>query len=211
MQGAMKPKNQIAIITGVAAVILIVLSIRMSDPLSLWLTPDQQGRLAYENLEFSEAADLFQDPAWKGVAAFEAGRYIEAADAFGRIPTAVGFFNRGNAFLKGREYAKAIAAYEQAVAEDPDWTEAGENLELSKYILEYLESTREQSSTGERGLGADDVKYDKQAEGGEDTVITKESTIEMASAEKWMRTVDTETRDFLRTRFELEARQQGAP
>ena len=210
MQIALKPKTQVAITTGIAAAILLVLSMQTSNPVSLWLTPDQQGRLAYENLEFSEAADLFQDPAWKGVAAFEAGRYIEAADAFGRIPTAVGFYNRGNAFLKGREYVKVIAAYEQAVAEDPEWTEAVENLELSKYILDYLESTREQSSTGEQGLGADDVKYDKQAEGGEETVITKESTIEMASAEKWMRGVDTETSDFLRTRFELEARQRDA-
>lgn len=35
--------------------------------------------------------------------------------------------------------------------------------------------------------------------------ITQQSTIEFESAEKWVRSVDTETRDFLRTRFLLEA------
>ena len=34
--------------------------------------------------------------------------------------------------------------------------------------------------------------------------------IEMESAEKWMRGVDTETRDFLRTRFLLEAIREEA-
>ena len=66
----------------------------------LWLTPDQQGRWAHESLDFSAAADSFADPMWKGVAAHAAGRYQEAAAAFARLPTAEGFFNRGNAFMK---------------------------------------------------------------------------------------------------------------
>jgi hypothetical protein len=39
--------------------------------------------------------------------------------------------------------------------------------------------------------------------------ITDQSTIEMESAEKWMRGVDTETSDFLRTRFLLEATREA--
>ena len=64
------------------------------DFVGLWLTPDQQGRLAYENLEFQRAFELFLDPAWKGVAAYDSGKYADSVNAFGRIPTAVGFFNR---------------------------------------------------------------------------------------------------------------------
>ncbi len=113
--------------------------------------------------------------------------------------------------MKSFDYAKAIKAYELAVAEDPDWAEAVENLQLARYVLDYIEQAREQSDTGDESeLGADDYKFDNTEERGSEMVITQESTIELESAEKWMRSVDTETRDFLRTRFSLEASQDSA-
>jgi Ca-activated chloride channel family protein len=170
---------------------------RVGDFELLWLTPDQQARRAYDGLEFKEAYEQFEDPAWKGVAAYYSGLYEESAAAFGRIPTTVGFYNRGNAFMKARDYGKAIVAYEQAVAEAPDWVEARENLELATYTLEYIERVREQSDTGDESeLSADDYVFDN----------TKDRGLEM---EITMRGVDTETSDFLRTRFLLEATREG--
>ena len=198
------------LVTVLAIAVLAWYGWRAGDFVSLWLTPDQRARAAYENLEFPKAFELFEDPSWKGVAAYDAGLYSESAAAFGRLPTANGFFNRGNAFMKGREYGKAIIAYQQAVAESPDWTEAQENLELASYTLEYIERSREQSDTGDESeLGADDYVFDNTKERGVEIEITKQSTIEMESAEKWMRGVDTDTRDFLRTRFLLEASREG--
>lgn len=208
----MKLLLQIAIVTVLAVIGLAVLAAHGGDFTALWLTPDQQGRLAYENKEFAAAADLFEDPMWKGRAAYAAGRYPQAAEAFARIPTAEGFYNRGNALMKGRDYTKAIPSYEQAVVEAPDWPEAAENLKLARHVLEYIEGVREQSDTGDESeLGADDVQFDNTKERGKEIVITKESTIEAASAEKWMRSVDTETRDFLRSRFALEATREHVP
>ncbi len=202
----MKLWVQMAIVTAVAAVALVVLAERHGGVTAVWLTPDQQGRLAYENKQFSAAADLFEDRMWKGRAAYAAGRYMEAAAAFARLPTAEGFYNRGNSLMKAREYHQAILSYEQAVAEAPDWPEAAENLRLARHVLEYIERAREQSDTGDESeLGADDVKFDNTEERGKEIVITQESTIEAESAETWMRSVDTETRDFLRLRFALEA------
>ena len=112
--------------------------------------------------------------------------------------------------MKARDYGKAITAYEQAVAEAPDWIEAQENLELAIYTLEYIERVREQSDTGdETELSADDYVFDNTKDRGREIEITQQSTIEMESAEKWMRGVDTETSDFLRTRFLLEATREG--
>lgn len=199
----------LTLITVAAAAVLAWQFWRAGDLVSLWLTPDQQGRRAYESLEFKDAYEHFEDPAWKGVAAYDSGLYAESADAFGRIPTAEAFFNRGNAFMKGREYRKAIVAYEQAVAEAPQWPEARENLELAKYTLDYIERAREQSDAGEQSLGADDVVFDNTEQRGAEIEVTEQSTIEIQSAEKWMRAVDTETRDFLRTRFMLEASRKG--
>lgn len=201
---------QLLVVTIVAAAYLGWQAVASGSFAALWLTPDQQARLLYDDLDFRGAFERFEDPAWKGVAAYDAGLYQEAATAFGRIPTAEGFFNRGNALMKGREYGNAIAAYEQAVAEAPDWSEAQDNLALATYTLDYIEASREQSDTGEQTeIGADDYVFDNTRDRGVEIEITQESTIELQSAEKWMRSVNTETSDFLRTRFQLEAVQEG--
>jgi Ca-activated chloride channel family protein len=209
-RGAVSFTIALALVTLVAGGALAWQMTRVGDFASLWLTPDQQARRAYESLEFREAWERFADPAWKGTAAYDSGLYEESAAAFGRIATAEGFYNRGNAFMKAGSYGKAIVAYEQAVAEAPDWVEARENLELATYTLEYIERVREQSDTGDESeLSADDYVFDNTKQRGLEVEITEQSTIEMESAEKWMRGVDTETRDFLRTRFLLEATREG--
>ncbi|MGB5164761.1 MAG: tetratricopeptide repeat protein [Woeseiaceae bacterium] len=194
------------LITALAAAALAWQMTRSGDFVSLWLTPDQQARLVYEQRQFPEAYEQFEDPAWKGVAGYDAGLYTESAAAFGRLDSAVGFYNRGNAFMKARDYGKAIVAYQQAVDEAPDWQEARDNLQLASYTLEYIERAREQSDTGDESeLSADEYVFDSSSDKGVEIEITQQSTIELQSAEKWMRGVDTETSEFLRTRFLLEA------
>ena len=146
------------------------------------------------------------------MAAYDSGLYADSAAAFGRMSFAEAFFNRGNEFMKGREYGKAIVAYQQTVVEAPEWVEAKENLELATVTLEYIERVREQSDTGDESeLSADEYVFDNTKERGVEIEITQESTIEQESAEKWMRGVDTDTRDFLRSRFQLEASREGMP
>lgn len=109
--------------------------------------------------------------------------------------------------IRSRSYRPAIAAFEKALERDPDNAIAAHNLELARYILDYVETTREQSDTGEEaGIGADDVVYDNEAGRGADSeqqASSGETTPE--TAEQWMRTVDTRTGDFLKSRFALEA------
>ncbi len=194
-------------LTVLACAALLWLSIRQDGFINLWLSADQQARLAFEDKAYADAAATFRNPAWQGVAHYRNGAYAEAADAFGRIGTAEAFFNRGNAFMKRFEFSKAITAYEQAVAEAPGWPEAAENLALARYTLDYVEDAREQGSTGK--LEADDVVYDNERGRGQEITVDRESSLEAASAEKWMRSVDTETADFLRSRFQLEAVRRG--
>ena len=200
--------GQLALVTLVALLALAALAWHGGSFRGLWLTPDQQAQRRYNELQFAEAADLFEAPMNKGAALYDAGRYEEAAATFGRIASAVGFYNRGNALMRAREYVKAIASYEQAVAEAPDWLEAQQNLALSRYVLAYIEDTREQQDTGK--MEADDYKYDSTKKSGIDTLVDRETALEAMSAEKWMRTVDTATGDFLRTRFALESARKPA-
>lgn len=176
----------------------------------LWLTADQQGARLLAARDYEAAAERFADLGWQGTAQFRNGDYAEAAGTWSRIGTAEGFFNRGNAHMRAFAYRQAIGAYELAVAEAPDWVEAQENLDLARYTLEYIERTREQSDTGEEsGIGADDIVYDNAGERGVETEVSRESVVEAESAEKWMRSVDTKTADFLRSRFLLEASRAG--
>ncbi len=175
-----------------------------------FLTPDQQGRLAFEDKRFSEAGDRFADPMWKGTALYRAGRYLEAAEAFARVPSADGLFNMGNAFVKGREYAKAVQAYEQALTEDPAHADAQQNLEIARAIIAHLTRVRQQEDTGEQTeLGADDYKFDNTSGEGKEIIITGQGKLKLESAEQWMRMVDTRPADFLRTKFALEAAERS--
>lgn len=183
-----------------------------SEFLSLWLDADQQGRLAYERRDYARAEELFQNALWKAAAAYANGDYLIAAEQFGRISTPTAFFNRGNAYMKGREYAKAIVAYEQALIDAPEWREASENLELARYVLDYVERTREQGDTGdETELGADDITFDNTRNRGKTITITDASVLEQQSTELWMRSVDTHAREYLRIRFALELSRSTAP
>lgn len=179
--------------------------------LDLWLTPDQQGRLAYDDKDYLRATQLFDDPMWQGLANYRAGRYAEAAAAFARVPTADGLFNMGNALVKAREYSDAVAAFEQALVEDPNHQEARDNLAVAQALVAYVNRVREQSGTGEQyELGADDYKFDLEAGEGEKHVMTQADQMRLESADQWMRVVDTRPADFLRNKFALEAATQPA-
>ena len=192
------------LILGAALSSLPVDPARAEGVAAWFLTPDQQGRLAFEDKEFAKAGELFEDPTWKAYALYRAGKYTEAAKVFGRLPTADAAYAQGLAHVKGREYRPGIDAFETALKRDPDHKAAARNLEIARAILAYLEEARAQSDTGEGSEGADQVVYDKESEAGYEMQVTEKTEEKMQTAEQWMRTVDTQTEDFLRIRFALE-------
>lgn len=174
-----------------------------------FLTPDQQGRLAYQNKDYARAADLFVDPMWQGYALYKAGRYEEAVAVYKELQTADAAFAQGMAEIRNREYRPAVRSFETALERQPDFPEAETNLEIAKAIVEYVESAREQSDTGEAaGIGADDIVFDNEAERGADTTIeaAEEQGSAPLTADQWMQSIDTDMGDFLRSRFLLDTR-----
>lgn len=174
-----------------------------------FLTPDQQGRLAFEQRDYDRAATLFTDPLWRGYALYRDGQYPEAAAVLERVETAEAAFIQGMALIKSRSYRDGVRAFQTVLARDPDYPDASRNLAVAQEILAYIERVREQSDTGEdRGVGADDVVLDNEAGRGADTEIEPPAQAEGArllTTDEWMNTVDTRTGDFLRQRFALEA------
>ncbi|MDJ0858666.1 MAG: VWA domain-containing protein [Dinoroseobacter sp.] len=170
-----------------------------------FLTPDQQGRLAYEDKKFSQAGELFEDPMWAGYAKYRAGEYEDAAAIFARIDTAEAAFAQGMAHIRSRGYRAGVAAFETALVRQPDFPEAERNLEVAQAIVEYVERAREQSDTGESGIGADEIVFDNESGRGAETQIeAPQQDAAPVTADQWLRSIDTEMGDFLRSRFLLE-------
>ncbi len=177
----------------------------------LFVTPDQQGRRAFEDKDFGAAAEAFVDPLWRGYALYRDGQYPAAIEVLNRIDTAQAAFIQGMAAIKNRAYRDAVRAFEVALARDPQFADAAHNLEVAREIVDYVETARQQSDTGEEtGEGADDVVLDNEANRGVETEIDAPADADggLLTAAEWMRTVDTRTGDFLRQRFAVEAARQ---
>jgi Ca-activated chloride channel family protein len=176
-----------------------------------FLTPDQQGWMAYQRKSYDTAAARFADPYLRGVALYKAGQYEAAAQEMARLESADAAFVEGMAQLKSRGYRDGVRAFERALQIDPEHAGAQQNLPIAKQIVAYVESTRAQSDTGEdTGIGAADVVFANESGQGAETQIDAseaEAAEGQLSADQWMRTVDTRTEDFLRQRFGLEAAQ----
>jgi Ca-activated chloride channel family protein len=180
-----------------------------ADGLADWfLTPDQQGQIAMNRKNFGPAAEAFIDPLWRGYAMYRNGQYGDAVEVLNRVETAQAAFIQGMAHIKSRGYRDAVRAFETTLLRDPEYPDAAENLAVAQRIVEYVESAREQSDTGEdTGIGADDIVFDNEEARGAETDIDEDpgSGDELLTAAQWMNTVDTRTGDFLRQRFALEA------
>ncbi|GAA5315436.1 MAG: VWA domain-containing protein [Candidatus Pelagadaptatus aseana] len=172
-----------------------------------FLTPDQQGRLAYEDARFEEAAQKFQDPLWKGMALYQWGRYDDAVSTLNRLDTSEAAFIQGMANLDGRKYRPAINSFKLALERDPNNQAAARNIEVAEAILIYVEQARLAGDTGTGSEGADEVVYDKEAAGGTEMDPSKvpQKKAKALSTEQWMRSVDSRAEEFLRSRFLLEA------
>lgn len=179
-----------------------------------FLTPDQQGRLAYQRKDYARAGELFTDPLWRGYALYRDGQYEQAAEVLDRVETAQAAFVQGMAHIKSRSYRDGVRSFETALQRDPDYPNARANLEVAREIVAFVETAREQSDTGEStGEGADDVVFDNEANRGADTQMEapQKNGAGLMTTQQWMNTVDTRTGDFLRQRFAIEAAKRPTP
>jgi Ca-activated chloride channel family protein len=169
----------------------------------MWLTPDQQGRLAFERGDFATAAERFADPMWRGIALYRAGRYDEAIDAFARLDTAESWFDQGNALAKLGKLEPAVAAYGEALKRRPDFADAKANLELVKRLIpaKKKDDDNSQEDPQDPNQKPDEIKFDDKAKN------AKRGTVDAArqSAELWMRNIQTSRAQLLRRKFAIEA------
>lgn len=206
------------ILSGILAIsvgsMLAALYLAKWSPVNLFLTPDQQGRLAMARKDYAQAADRFEDPMQRGAALYRAGNFKEAAAAFGQDDSAEALYNRSNALVMLGNYDEAMAGYRKALDKRPGWKEAGDNLELATEREKRLHPPNE----GDEGTGGelppDKIVFDKQAanapEDQKETVSGGAQRLSDAELRAmWLRQVQTRPADFLRAKFAYQAAQQA--
>lgn len=101
----------------------------------LWQRRDQQVAEALRRGDFNRAALLAQDPMQRGIAHYRRGDYGKAAQAFAQASSADAHYNRGNALAHLNRFEEALAAYDAALAQQPDMEDAKANRALIEALL----------------------------------------------------------------------------
>jgi len=175
---------------------------------SLWLTPDQQGRIAFDRGDYAAAAKLFGDPMWRGIASYRAYDFLEAARQFQEVDTTQGKFALGNAQAQNHAYEKAIKAYDEVLKVEPQNVAAKTNRAIVAAALKAQEEKRrkqEQDDSAPPDEKADETRVDPDQKGGKKIQVTPDDLTTEGAAEAWMREVQTTPANFLKLKFAIQA------
>lgn len=193
----------------VTRVAVLMFAIRIVVPVAahagrfedIWLTPDQQGRIAYQRGDYAAAATIFKDPMWKGAAHYRAGQFKAAADAFALSDTAEAWFDQGNALLHLGNFEDGIAAYEKSLEKRKGWPEAEANLALARRLLKEQQDNEEPDQPNEK---PDGVQFDDKGKKG------KAGTLDLAeeTSEMWMKNIQASPADLMARKFAIEAAEE---
>jgi Ca-activated chloride channel family protein len=175
----------------------------------LWWTPDQQGRRLFEAGDFEAAAARFEDPYWRGVAAYRGGNWSAAIDAFAGVTSPAGSYNLGNSYARNGDYELAIAAYDQALIDQPAWDAAIANRALVVSLIPPPPETEEQG-TSQPTFKADEVEFDLEEDQGETGEVEMAAFSDDQMAEMWLNQLTTSPAGFLRTKFAVQAARAAA-
>ena len=185
---------------------------------SLWLTPDQQGRLLFELGYYTQASQRFQTPLWKGVSLYAAESFEPAAMFFSQYQDRNGQFAKANALAHSRNYVQALAVYDQLLNDMPTDAEVINNRIIVKTLVDanQLMSESQQAEAGEMFLDSEDGP--KSSEGDERQMYEAEPKQQLSAdqllqdpalTDMWMRQVQRDPTQFLKVKFYMQLEQQA--
>ncbi|HET9049676.1 MAG TPA: VWA domain-containing protein [Chiayiivirga sp.] len=133
----------------------------------LWQRPDQRAYEALQHGQIEAARSLARDPAIAGTAAYRASDFNAAIERFKAGSGANARYNLGNALAKAGRYQDAIAAYDQALAEQPDMADATANRKAVEDWLRQQER-EQQGQDGQQKQQGQNGQQNQQDQDGQD-------------------------------------------
>ncbi len=137
---------------------------------SWWANRNQRAEQALRADEPRRALELATSPALRGAAEYRAGDWAAAAKDFAKGDDARAHYNLGNALARAGKYPQAIAAYREALRQDPDFADARANLDAVKDWLKHHTShaspSPQRGSSGQHGRSAQSNAGSSRTQGG---------------------------------------------
>lgn len=129
---------------------------------NLWSTADQQGQKAFNNKNYTTAAEQFNNSHWKAGSYYRAGKFEQAIEQYEQLDDADSLFNKGNSLAHLQQYEQAIQSYDDALEKDPDLSDAIKNRDAIKEFLEQQKQQSEQQKQQESDSSKDENKDKEQ-------------------------------------------------
>lgn len=133
----------------------------------LWLRDDQRARQLLEEGKADQAAKTFKNPQWRGTANYRAGDYPAAQKDFAQNGDAQGLYNLGNSLAQQGRYNEAIAAYDEALKQQPQMADAEHNRDIAQKLKE-LQEKQQQQKQQQSGQNQQQQQDQKQQQSGQD-------------------------------------------
>ncbi|ANQ29392.1 hypothetical protein BA894_23780 [Vibrio natriegens] len=197
----------------------------------LWLTTDQQGQRLFNKQEYLAAAKQFSDPLRKGTAYYYASEFELAHSAFLETQNDrseevrdFGLYNAASALARQREYLAARDLL-QSLANKPTLSQAlrhdvEHNLKVIGGIVEDINQMSESQAGTEQEMSTELGDNPQTAEGAEEQTSQEMMIKETLSAadilgnqevaDKWLKRVESDPRDFLRAKFQIQLNSPAA-
>ncbi len=194
---------------------------------NLWLTPDQQGQRLFNKLEYLEAAKHFSDPLHKGTAYYYASQFELAHSTFLEMQNDpseemrdLGLYNAASALARQREYLAARELLKSLASKPSLSQELRPDVEHNLTVISGIVDEINQMSASQAGTEQDssiELGDNPQTAEGADEQTSEEKMIkETLSAEdilgnqemadKWLKRVESDPKDFLRVKFQIQLR-----
>jgi Ca-activated chloride channel family protein len=130
----------------------------------LWATRDQQAQAALQQDRAADAAALAKDPAIAGEALYRSGDFPGAGQAWSQLDQADSHYNRGNSLAQAGDFEAAIAAYDAALALDPEMEDASFNRALVEQMKQQQEQEQQDQENSD-GEPSEDQSADESEQG----------------------------------------------
>ncbi|WP_052158405.1 VWA domain-containing protein [Lacinutrix jangbogonensis] len=126
----------------------------------LWFTKEYQAQQAYNQEDYSNAAQDFLDPLRKGIAYYKSGDYLSAERAFENDTTITGLYNLGLTYAKLGKLEQAKIMFEKVLEQDPNNSNASNNIDHLTGAIAELEQMDIETVSNEEGNKAENSQND---------------------------------------------------
>lgn len=140
----------------------------------LWASKDQQAQAALRQERAADAAVLAKDPAIAGEAFYRSGDFDRAGQSWSQLEQADSHYNRGNSMAQAGKFEAAIAAYDAALALDPEMEDAAFNRDLVEKMKQEMEQQQQDQEDSE-GKSSEQQSGDDSGQGKQDGDPSSES------------------------------------